>query len=143
MPCSASFETWSTTPSIGFETSMITPWRMARTLGARLGGPLRPTRIRTGVTPHRHTGRVEAIDGRVVLSPSDLSAHLACPHLTRLELAAARGEIGRPAREDPELDVLVRRGEEHERRHLDLLRAEGRVVVENDRGGRGLDGVRA
>ena len=86
---------------------------------------------------------MEAIDGRVVLSPSDLSAHLACPHLTRLELAAARGEIGRPAREDPELDVLVRRGEEHERRHLDLLRADGRVVVEIDRGGLGLDGLRA
>ena len=32
-------------------------------------------------------------DGRLRLSPSDLSAHLACPHLTTLSLAHARGEI--------------------------------------------------
>src|SRR5436305_14762564 len=108
MPCSASFETWSTTPSIGFETSMITPWRMARTLGARLGAPLRPTRIRTGVTPHRHTGRVEAIDGRIVLSPSDLSADLACPHLTRPGLAAAPAAHARPALEPHERDRRAR-----------------------------------
>jgi uncharacterized protein len=86
---------------------------------------------------------VEAIDGRVVLSPSDLSAYLACQHLTRLELAAATGEVDRPVREDPELDVLVRRGEEHERRHLERLRAEGRIIVEIDRTAPGLDGLRA
>lgn len=85
------------------------------------------------------------IDGRIVLSPTDLSAYLACPHLTRLELAAAWGEIVRPAREDPELDVLARRGEDHERRHLERLRAEGKEIVEIDRGdGRaGLAGLRA
>ena len=86
---------------------------------------------------------MEAIDGRIVLSPSDLSAYLACPHLTRLELAAATGEIERPAREDPELDVLVRRGEEHEHRHVQRLRAEGRAVVEIDLSGRGVEGLHA
>jgi uncharacterized protein len=86
---------------------------------------------------------VEAIDGRILLSPSDLSGYLACPHLTRLELAAARGEVVRPAREDPELDVLARRGEEHERRHLERLRAGDRDVVEIDRSVGGLAGLHA
>ena len=30
-------------------------------------------------------------DGTLVLSPSDLSAHLACEHLTTLSLRVARG----------------------------------------------------
>ena len=35
-------------------------------------------------------------DGTLALSPSDLSAHLACPHLTTLSLAVARGELEQP-----------------------------------------------
>ncbi|HVL92579.1 MAG TPA: TM0106 family RecB-like putative nuclease [Acidimicrobiales bacterium] len=70
------------------------------------------------------------LDGRPVLSASDLVGFLACEHLTQLELAALRGEIARPDRQDPELDVLTRRGEEHERRHLEHVRAAGGTVVE-------------
>src|SRR5215469_2461450 len=136
MPSSASFETWATTPSIGLETSMITPWRMSRTLGERPGA-LANDGIRRGVTPPGNTVDVEVMGGRIVLSPTDLSAHLACSHLTTQELAAVKGEIDRPTRDDPELDVLVRRGEEHELRHLERLRAEGRNIVTIDRVGRG------
>ena len=35
-------------------------------------------------------------DGTLSLSPSDVTAFLACEHLTTLELAAARGELARP-----------------------------------------------
>ncbi len=70
------------------------------------------------------------LDGRPVLSASDLVGFLACEQLTQLELAALRGEIARPDRDDPELDVLTRRGDQHERHHLAGLRAAGRRVVE-------------
>jgi len=36
-----------------------------------------------------------AADGTLLLSPSDLSAHLACPHLSQLELQVQRGELER------------------------------------------------
>jgi hypothetical protein len=35
-------------------------------------------------------------DGSVFLSPSDVTGYLACPHLTTLELAVARGELNNP-----------------------------------------------
>jgi len=84
-------------------------------------------------------------DGRLVLSPSDLVGHLACAHLTQLELRAARGELERPERTDPELDVLAKRGFEHEAAHLDQLRAAGKaiVVIETDRGTEGLEAAAA
>jgi hypothetical protein len=44
------------------------------------------------------------LEGRqVILSATDLSKHLACRHLTTLDLREARGEIKRPFRDDPGL----------------------------------------
>ncbi|MHB8718394.1 MAG: TM0106 family RecB-like putative nuclease [Candidatus Dormibacteria bacterium] len=74
------------------------------------------------------------VDGRLLLSPTDLVGHLACQHLTQLELAAARGAIDRPERSDPELELLARKGEEHEAAQREEL-ARGRRLVEiADRG---------
>ena len=73
---------------------------------------------------------MQFLEGRLIVSPTDLTGFLECEHLTQQELAAARGEIVRPQREDPELLVLTRRGLEHEARHLDGLRTGGRRVVE-------------
>ena len=36
-----------------------------------------------------------AADGTLLLSPSDLSAHLTCPHLTNLSLQVQHGELER------------------------------------------------
>jgi uncharacterized protein len=72
---------------------------------------------------------MQLLEGEMVLSATDLTGFLECEHLTQLELKAARGVIVRPDRDDPELDILTRRGGEHERAHLDRLRAEGRSVV--------------
>ncbi len=69
-------------------------------------------------------------DGTFALSPSDLTGFAACEHLTQLELSAARGERERPKRDDPMLDVLSTRGEEHETEHVERLVAEGKTVVE-------------
>ena len=73
---------------------------------------------------------MQFIDGRLIASPSDLTGFLECEHLTQQELAAARGELARPERKDPELEVLTRRGLEHEARHLVELRASRQKVVE-------------
>jgi len=57
--------------------------------------------------------------GRLILSASDLTGFLECAHLTQQELAATRGELVRPEREDPELELLARHGTAHEQAHLD------------------------
>jgi predicted RecB family nuclease len=72
---------------------------------------------------------VRLLDTTIALSPSDLSAHLACPHLTTLSLAVARGELERPHLESPHRDLIFRKGNEHEQRYLARLEAEGRSVL--------------
>lgn len=76
---------------------------------------------------------MQLIDGQPVCSASDLVGYLACEHLTALERAALAGLTARPHRDDPELDVLRRRGEQHELRYLARLEAEGRRVVRIER----------
>ncbi len=78
---------------------------------------------------------MQLIDGQAVYSATDLVGYLECEHLTALERAALAGLVERPHIDDPELDVLRRRGEEHEQRYLAVLRAEGRSVVEITRDG--------
>src|SRR6266550_1449102 len=73
---------------------------------------------------------MQFLDGRLIVSPSDLTGFLECEHLTQQELAAARGELERPERKDPELEVLTRRGLEHEARQLASLRSSHQRVVE-------------
>ena len=72
---------------------------------------------------------MQFLEGGLVHSASDLTGFAACEHLTRLELSAARGEQHRPKREDPMLDVLSRRGGEHETNHVERLIGLGRSVV--------------
>jgi len=74
---------------------------------------------------------VQLIDDRPVFSATDLVGHLACEHLTALETAALHGLVERPDRPDPELDVIRKRGIQHEERYLAELRADGskRVVT--------------
>src|SRR6202165_5701498 len=73
---------------------------------------------------------MQFLEGRLGVSPSDLTGFLECEHLTQQELAAARREIPRPARDDPMLDMLSRGGLEHEGRYLARFRATGRKIVE-------------
>jgi predicted RecB family nuclease len=61
---------------------------------------------------------MQLIDGRPVFAATDLVGFLACEHLVGLELAALAGLVERPVRLDPEIDLIARRGEEHERRFL-------------------------
>ena len=67
---------------------------------------------------------------RTILSPSDLVAHLGCEHATALERRVLLGELEPPVRHDPELEVLRRRGDQHERAELERFRAQGRTIGE-------------
>jgi uncharacterized protein len=73
---------------------------------------------------------MQNIDGQIILSPSDLNDYVECPHLTTLALEVARGQRSRPYVADEEGELLRRKGEEHERAHLERLRAEARTIVE-------------
>jgi predicted RecB family nuclease len=73
---------------------------------------------------------MQIIDGRPVYAATDLVGYLACEHLTGLERAAMAGLTARPDRIDPELDIIRRRGTQHEKRYLGELQADGRRVVE-------------
>jgi len=55
------------------------------------------------------------------LAATDLANHLGCPHLTELNLAAAHGLDEPPSWYDPMLEVLQKRGAEHELAYLDHL----------------------
>jgi uncharacterized protein len=66
----------------------------------------------------------------VRLSATDLANHLACRHLTSLDLSLAKGEIAGPSWENPHLKVLRQRGFEHERAYVESLRSRGLTVVD-------------
>ncbi len=68
--------------------------------------------------------------GSLRLSASDISNHLACLHLTQLNLAVARGLRKKPDVFDPSLQTLQERGYRHEAAYLDYLRARGLEVLE-------------
>ena len=67
---------------------------------------------------------------QIRLSASDLSNHLACRHLTTLELQVARGERTAPDWAAPDLKVIQELGLRHEKAYLAHLLAQG-LKVEN------------
>src|SRR3954471_21623644 len=73
---------------------------------------------------------MQRIDGEPVYAATDLVGFLACRHRFALERAAMRGLVGRPDRNDPEIELIRKRGYEHEARFRDELVASGRSVVE-------------
>src|SRR5215469_16254262 len=60
-------------------------------------------------------------NGTFVYSASDLNDFLECSHLTELQRLVALRELERPEA-DPATALLARKGDEHERRHLERLR---------------------
>jgi predicted RecB family nuclease len=68
-------------------------------------------------------------DGLLNFSPTDVTAYLACEHLTQLELKVARGEIAKPHVEDAQAELIQRKGDEHERAYLAQLLADAHDVV--------------
>ncbi len=74
--------------------------------------------------------RLEAAGLR--LSAGDLSDFLACRHLTRNNLAVARGTLTPPRHQDAGYDALIARGQRHEAKVLAGFEARGWTVRELD-----------
>lgn len=79
---------------------------------------------------------MQRIDGQLVLSPTDLTKHLACPHVTTLDLSAlAVTEHSHPEHHgaktaDDSLNLIFSKGTDHERAYLQRLRGSGLMVTE-------------
>ncbi len=73
---------------------------------------------------------VQNIDGQLVLSPTDLTKHLACRHATTLDLAVVGGNLPKPVLDSDELELIFGLGLAHEHAYLASLRAEGKSVTE-------------
>ena len=73
---------------------------------------------------------MRAFGASIALSATDLSNFLGCRHRTALDMAAALGLRTRPYFSDPLLDVLMKRGLEHERAYVASLAAAGHEIVD-------------
>ncbi|MHB8442719.1 MAG: TM0106 family RecB-like putative nuclease [Candidatus Tyrphobacter sp.] len=78
---------------------------------------------------------MQRIDGRLVFSASDLNGFLECAALTQLEREATERLRVRPE-PDETAQLLARKGDEHERRYLEILRSRGLEVREIPAGDR-------
>ena len=72
---------------------------------------------------------MKATAGNLRLSASDLSNHLACNHLTTLDLAVATGSLALPKWNSPDAWVLQQRGLAHEAAYIQHLQSQGFSVV--------------
>ena len=67
----------------------------------------------------------------LIFSASDLVSFLGCRHATFLDRLKVEGKVPPPQEpQDPYLELLQEKGNEHERRYLDALRAQGLSIVE-------------
>lgn len=80
-------------------------------------------------------------DERVLYAASDLNDFLACEHRVALNRAAIAAGTTRPA-DDPTLEIIARKGEEHERAVLLRLEASGAAVTRIDESDGSPEGVR-
>ncbi|HEY4305093.1 MAG TPA: TM0106 family RecB-like putative nuclease [Gemmatimonadaceae bacterium] len=69
-------------------------------------------------------------DDTFLPSATDLAHFLGCRHRAALEMQAATGAIEKPHFDDPILELLFKRGTEHEKAHVRSLIAAGRNVVD-------------
>ena len=69
------------------------------------------------------------VDGKVQLSANDLVNHLACRHLTELNLEVESGLRAAPSGWDPSLELLRERGLAHERAYIQHLLDQGFQVT--------------
>ena len=69
-------------------------------------------------------------DGTLTLSATDLANFLGCRHRTALEMESAAGLRQRPHFDDPLLELLFKRGDDHEKVYVASLETVGRSVVD-------------
>ncbi len=66
---------------------------------------------------------MQKIEGRIIYAAGDLNDYLECKRLTELETLVMRHRLERPQIDDPSAELLRRKGDEHERRYLERMRA--------------------
>src|SRR4029077_12221319 len=76
---------------------------------------------------------MQAREGNLWLSPSDVTTFLGCEHATTLSVRAARGELEVPAAPNGEAQLIFRKGLEHEAAYLASLRSQGKTVADLSR----------
>jgi len=74
---------------------------------------------------------MKAQSSGIRLAATDLGNHLACRHLTTLDLQVARGERAAPDWAAPDLVVIRKRGERHEKAYLADLEQNEKLAVVN------------
>src|SRR5690349_2504298 len=72
---------------------------------------------------------MKILSDKTQLSATDLSNHLGCAHLTELNRLYALGKIPGPSWSDPALNVLKKRGDEHEESYVQFLQSKGLRVA--------------
>ena len=107
-----------------------------RTLTGDASGAHLRWRLRKRLNMHLH-------GSDLILSATDLSGFVACPHLTTLNRGAALGGPKPPKFDDPSAEVLRQRGLEHEAGLLGTYREEGLAVVEIGEAAGGFPGTDA
>jgi predicted RecB family nuclease len=80
---------------------------------------------------------VRDLDGRIILSASDLMRFMGCAHATALDLAHKRGTGPEPREDSEDAALLQKQGDAHEAAHLARLKNAGRTVIEIERSGLG------
>lgn len=71
---------------------------------------------------------MQRLDGQIVLSPTDLTKHLGCAHITTLDLAEREGGPRAPAADDA-LELIFKLGIAHEEAYLAYLRGKGLSIT--------------
>lgn len=64
------------------------------------------------------------------LAATDLSNHLSCKHLTELNKKVAAKQLDAPHWNDPQLEILIERGRQHETAYVNFLKSTGKSVVD-------------
>jgi predicted RecB family nuclease len=72
---------------------------------------------------------MKILNGQLRLAATDVSNHLACRHLTQLDLQVARGERSAPQWAAPDLKVIQELGRRHEAAYLKQLEEEKKLKV--------------
>ena len=75
---------------------------------------------------------MKKVKENIVLSAADLSNHLACEHLTCLNMQVAFGKLSVPDYYDPSLEIMQERGFQFEQEYLESLRQKGVKISEPD-----------
>ena len=73
------------------------------------------------------------LEGRILLSASDLMRFTGCAHATKLDLSYLQGDGPTPREDSGDAVLLQQQGDAHEASHLKRLKNDGRSVVEIER----------